>query len=176
MRKRRKKPRKPRDVKKSNARHVTGDKLFLISQEIFGQIQSRSDSSLWTLDDSKEGMRPFFPAIARRLGVYTTSKASFHMSRSRRWRTTGIENRKEARASLDPAKMEKNEDYSVWSNEKLIERITQLEVELKSKNQRYGVFNHSCMIVVDCLQRFSCHREKELEEATTRTSIRPCKI
>lgn len=30
------------------------------------------------------------------------------------------------------------EDYSAWSNESLIERVTQLEAELKSKNQRYA--------------------------------------
>lgn len=32
--------------------------------------------------------------------------------------------------------MESKEDYTAWSNEKLIERVTQLEAELKSKNQR----------------------------------------
>jgi len=28
------------------------------------------------------------------------------------------------------------EDYSSWTNEKLVDRVTQLEAELKSKNNR----------------------------------------
>jgi hypothetical protein len=61
------------------------------------------------------------------------------MSRSRRWRKdTG--QRKEARANLHSSttsKMEEKTDYSAWSHEKLIERVTALENELKEKNQRY---------------------------------------
>lgn len=66
-------------------------------------------------------------------------KSHFHVSSISRWRrpkhiakTTG------ARQRYIEAKMEEKTDYSAWSNEKLIERVTQLEKELKSKNERYG--------------------------------------
>jgi hypothetical protein len=61
------------------------------------------------------------------------------MSRSHSWRKYTI-GRKEARAlatQLKAASMEEKADYSAWSHEKLIERVTQLEAALKSKNQRY---------------------------------------
>jgi len=73
------------------------------------------------------------------------------MSRSRRWRkNTAL--RKEARAHLHSsgaAKMEgkeedKKTDYTAWSHEKLIERVTQLEVELKANNKRYKSHPRSC--------------------------------
>jgi len=81
-------------------------------------------------------MRPFSSHITRRLEVSWSPKANFHMSRSRRWRTKNIANREAARASLAALKMEKSIDYSAWSNEKLIERVTQLEAELKNQTQR----------------------------------------
>jgi hypothetical protein len=81
-------------------------------------------------------MPPFFIQITRRPGVSASSKVVLHMSRSRRWRTTGIEERKQERAEIAAKKMENKEDYTSWSNEKLIERVSQLEAELKSKNQR----------------------------------------
>jgi tRNA pseudouridine38/39 synthase len=61
------------------------------------------------------------------------------MSRSRRWRKNTSQG-KEARANLHSStssRMEEKADYSAWSHEKLIERVTALENELKEKNQRY---------------------------------------
>lgn len=83
-------------------------------------------------------MRPTPLHIARRLEVPLTAKAHFHMSRSRRWRTKNTTGREQARASLAVAKMESTTDYTAWSNERLIERVTQLEAELKYKNERYS--------------------------------------
>jgi len=82
-------------------------------------------------------MRPIPLHTTRRLEVSLTAKAHFHMSRSRRWRTKNTAGREQARASLAFAKMESTTDYTAWSNEKLIERVTQLEAELKYKNARY---------------------------------------
>ena len=65
------------------------------------------------------------------------------MSRSRRW-TKNTVAKKQARALLhssSASKMDNNSggktDYSAWSQEKLIERVTQLEVELKAQNRRF---------------------------------------
>ncbi len=61
------------------------------------------------------------------------------MSRSRHWRKN-TEVRKETRALATKSYVEKMEeesaDYSAWSQERLIERVTQLENELKSKALR----------------------------------------
>jgi hypothetical protein len=64
------------------------------------------------------------------------------MSRSRRW-TKNTTARKAARAFLhssSASKMDSNSDektdYSAWSQEKLIQRVTQLETELKARNKR----------------------------------------
>ena len=64
------------------------------------------------------------------------------MSRSRRWRNNTAA-RKQARALLHSSAASKMDnssgektDYSAWSQEKLIERVTQLEAELKAQNQR----------------------------------------
>lgn len=81
-------------------------------------------------------MRPFSFAITRQIEVNLTSKAKFHMSRSRRWRTKNTASRQEARAASAAAKMENKPDYSNWTHESLVERVTQLEKELKDKNQR----------------------------------------
>jgi hypothetical protein len=56
------------------------------------------------------------------------------MSRSNRWRRPK-QGTKNTGAKAVP-KMEEKTDYSAWSQEKLIERVTQLENELKNKNQR----------------------------------------
>ena len=68
------------------------------------------------------------------------------MSRSRRW-MKNIAARKQARALLhssSASKMESNSgekmDYSAWSQENLIQRVTQLEAELKAQNRRSRYF------------------------------------
>jgi len=72
------------------------------------------------------------------------------MSRSGRWRkhTAG---RKEARAATTKAKLDaamEAADYTSWSQEKLIERVTQLEAELKSKNLRFVVSSLASRIFI----------------------------
>jgi hypothetical protein len=91
-------------------------------------------------------MRPFFSPISGRLEVILRAEAHIHMSRSRRWRKN-TPTRKEARAllhSTSTSKMEGNPgektDYSTWSQGKLIERVTQLEAELKAQNRRSSPF------------------------------------
>ena len=96
-------------------------------------------------------MRPFFFSAQRRLDPARLLSPGF-MSRSGRWRKDNTA-RKEKRAAATKAYREKmegetghpsatakgEEDYSSWSQEKLIERVTLLENELKLKNLRYGL-------------------------------------
>jgi len=79
-------------------------------------------------------MRPLFAHALSRLEF--TSKANFHMSYTRCWRSENITSRQEARCALTSSKMAGKTDYSAWSHESLIERVTKLELELKNKNQR----------------------------------------
>jgi hypothetical protein len=84
-------------------------------------------------------MRLLSPQLACRLEFSFGFRSTIHMSRSRRWRKNTTQ-RKEARAALHsstPPRMEEKTNYSAWSHEKLIERVTALENELKEKNQRY---------------------------------------
>lgn len=72
------------------------------------------------------------------LEVRAASPLNPCMSRSRRWRTYTA-GRKETRAlaiQMKGASMEEQGDYSAWSQEKLIERVTLLEAALKAKNIR----------------------------------------
>ncbi len=87
-------------------------------------------------------MRPLFPKILKRLEATYLAASHFHMSRSRRW-TKNTAARKAARAHLHSSSASKMDgksvektDYSVWSHEKLIQRVTQLENELKAQNLR----------------------------------------
>jgi hypothetical protein len=81
-----------------------------------------------------EGMRPFFAQTIKRLEVSYTSKVHFHMSRSRRW-TRKSNNRNKAHAASN-SKMAEEPNYTAWSHQSLVERVTQLELEFKNKNQR----------------------------------------
>lgn len=83
-------------------------------------------------------MRPLPSQTLKKLEAIRVSKVHFHMSRSNRWRrpkqdpkTTG------AKAVHNTMEVQEKMDYSAWSQEKLIERVTQLEQELKNKNQRF---------------------------------------
>jgi len=78
--------------------------------------------------------------IIRRLEVYPVSKFRLHLSQSWWWREA-IAVRTHTRLFTTRAKMEKDKldekmDYGAWTNEKLIARVTQLEAELKNKNNR----------------------------------------
>lgn len=81
-------------------------------------------------------------AASSRLGVRSVLRTDAHMSRSGRWRRYDPK-RKAERALATQAKtasqqgiMEGEVNYKDWSHEKLIERVTQLEVALKDKNLR----------------------------------------
>jgi hypothetical protein len=41
--------------------------------------------------------------------------------------------------------MTEKTDYSTWSQESLIERVAQLEKELKEKNRRFIMFPRRCL-------------------------------
>jgi tRNA pseudouridine38/39 synthase len=78
--------------------------------------------------------------------------SALHMSRSRRW-THNTNNRRAARASSSKAKMDTKEtettDYSTWSQDELVKRVTALENELKLKNSRFH-----------CPLQLLCHTKK----------------
>jgi hypothetical protein len=60
------------------------------------------------------------------------SKAQFHLSRPCLWtRYTDIQQRALA------AKMEKYQDYKDWSQERLIQKVIQLEKDLREKTSGY---------------------------------------
>ena len=80
-------------------------------------------------------MRLLPAGIGRRIDLRIDSEFLLYMSRSRRWRNNP--DRREKRAALHSAKMKDNADYATWSQEKLIERVAELEAELKKTNQRY---------------------------------------
>lgn len=67
------------------------------------------------------------------------------MTRNRHWRAKDRTPReKAARAVAYTEKMKEKVDYSAWSNEKLIERVTQLENELRNQNLRFGKCTRIC--------------------------------
>ena len=86
-------------------------------------------------------MKPLLSQIIRRRVTSPVSNLHLHLSQSRRW-GGNFGTRKDTRFSATRARMENNinnnevEDYSSWTNEKLVDRVTQLEAELKSKNNR----------------------------------------
>lgn len=77
--------------------------------------------------------------LCKRIEASKIPKSHFHVSSSTRWRrpkqhtkTLGARQR-----FLGTAKMGGDTDYSAWSNERLIERVSQLEKELKNKNEKF---------------------------------------
>jgi len=89
-------------------------------------------------------MKSYLPPRIRRLEVFRLSKAHFHLSRRQPFRTKNIATKVEAREA-QRVKMAEETDYRTWSHENLIERVTQLEQALKSKNQTSEVLS-----VLDC--------------------------
>lgn len=63
-------------------------------------------------------------------------RAYFHISRPRLWDTKYTDIQQRARAATT-AKMEKAPNYKEWSQERLIQRVTQLENDLKEKTSRF---------------------------------------
>jgi len=85
-------------------------------------------------------MKLIISGIIWRLEVCPVSKSQLQPSRTRRW-TEIIAVRTHSRLFSTRARMEKDKsnemkDYSAWTNEKLVARVTQLEAELKNKNNR----------------------------------------
>jgi hypothetical protein len=121
-------------------------------------------------------MRPFFPKILRRLEATHPASSYIHMSRSRRW-TKNTAARKAARAHLHSSSASKMDDksvektdYSVWSHEKLIQRVTQLENELRAQNRR-SLYIPTLKLKIRLLMEVqfnpcSYSRKEILEEAT----------
>ena len=133
-------------------------------------------------------MRSFLSQTLRRLEVTQSSKVHFPMSRSRRWRENTTA-RKAARALLhssSTSKMDKNSeekaDYNAWSQEKLIERVTQLEAELKAQNTRFSFTLLLQVHHVDTKMQFDIatlsitRREEIMEEAAQLPGLRSLKI
>ena len=77
------------------------------------------------------------PLVRRELFCASPAKRIIHMSRSRKWRSKeSAANRQQTRAVTSTSKMTSKPDYTAWSQDKLIERVTQLEIELNEKNRR----------------------------------------
>lgn len=80
-------------------------------------------------------MRPVSSRILRHLGTTTFSRPQSYLSRSLHPSITKLAMELEAGAAEAP-NMEQAPDYTSWSHEQLIERVTKLEKELKITNQR----------------------------------------
>ena len=101
-----------------------------------------------------------------------------HMSRSRKWRSKeSAAHRQEARAASTSAKMEGKTDYSIWSQESLIERVTQLERELKEATRRsieFSIFlDHSLLTSLKqpLSPNLPIFAQENLQEAPCRSNI-----
>ena len=100
------------------------------------------------------------------------------MSRSRKWRSKeSAANRQQARAASATTNMDGKVDYSAWSQESLIERVTQLERELKEKTRRSIAFSiHFKDSLLTTLKQslpqiLSTLAQESLQEATCRASF-----
>jgi hypothetical protein len=89
--------------------------------------------------------------VCKRVYPSQINTAAFHSTSVRSWRrprqSTKVTGAKE-RFLGNLADMGEKTDYSAWSNERLIERVTQLEAELKNKNER--LFNSFSMLCASC--------------------------
>jgi hypothetical protein len=132
----------------------------------------------------RKGMRSFSSQLVRRPEVHHTSRAPILMSRSGKWKKRSP-SEKAARAASRAAKMAttaEKKDYSAWSHENLIERVTQLEAELKNKNSRsvpsLPPVAPSSPFAQSPTQRPHPRRKPQeiLEEAPHRTSFRSFEV
>ncbi len=82
-------------------------------------------------------MRPFHPCTLFKREVSSASKGSVHVIHNcfPKSISRGLGGHTRRRAS-NLVKMEERVDYASWSQASLIERVTQLEKELKDKNSR----------------------------------------
>jgi hypothetical protein len=82
-------------------------------------------------------MKAFLWGSSSKTGrIKPASRASFHLSRPRLWDTKYTNIQLAARAAKK-AEMEEVPNYKEWSQERLIQRVTQLENDLKEKTSRY---------------------------------------
>jgi hypothetical protein len=66
-----------------------------------------------------------------------TCRVFFHASSSQHWRMTRLAESQQQARTAGNIKMEPIPDYKDWSHESLIQRVTQLEQELKKQNSRF---------------------------------------
>jgi hypothetical protein len=82
-------------------------------------------------------MKAFLSSLRSKTGrLEPTARAYLHLSKPHFW-TTKYTDIQLAAGTTKKAKMEEAPNYMDWSQERLIERVTQLEQELKEKNSRY---------------------------------------
>lgn len=136
-------------------------------------------------------MRFFFSRATRRLeAIRLTSASSALLLVARRGRVVkGTAPSEEIRTIASKACQENMEaqtnatdsvaeDYATWSQEQLIERVTQLENELKIKNLRYASSSKSCDHVRALKQNHSLdttREKKPLRTARTERKFEPSK-
>ena len=85
---------------------------------------------------SVEGMRHLSSRILRHARLSPLSKPQVYVSRNPHPSVKKLARKLEARAAAEIMKMNQKPDYKSWPQEKLVERVTQLEQELKNKNLR----------------------------------------
>jgi hypothetical protein len=122
-------------------------------------------------------MKLLLSSLSRKAGLFLEPNfLCFSMSRSRRWRTTNIGIRQQARAAANN-KMDSQTNYEGWTQESLIERVTELEKELKAKNLRSAEPILFCEIDSDMFLAtsiaISCQRKLELSANSILQSILP---
>jgi len=108
----------------------------------FGRCNKISSWVCESITVSSNGMRSSpFPLICR-LGAGRCSHTTLYTTRGLHWRTVKNKLKRDtAQLAAYFSKMEEK-DYTAWSHEKLIEKVTQLENELKSKSLK-SVLLHS---------------------------------
>ena len=97
-------------------------------------------------------MRPLSARTPRYAGLSRVSTPGVYVSRSLHPSAKKLARKLEARAAAGDASKMEPPDYKAWSQEKLVERVTQLEQELKNKNPRSA---HSFI----ALQAFAYRRQ-----------------
>ena len=87
-------------------------------------------------------MRRLFSHIPRLARLSPFTQPQVYVSRSPHPSVKKLARKLDSRVTTDAAKMDQKLDYKSWSQEKLIERVTQLELELKNKNLRSSLVNY----------------------------------
>lgn len=84
------------------------------------------------------GMRHILSRVPRRIETSRWLHARFGKQLNIQCELHTAASQRASPAATTVSKMAESADYSGWSHEKLIKRVSQLEAELKAKNERFG--------------------------------------